>query len=57
MIVLVTRCNIKPRSAEHETMMRKEWAKAEQELDHEGHYNDGFFSRFDSLGVNDLDNE
>lgn len=57
MIVLVTRCNIKPRSAEHETMIRKEWAKAEQELDHEGHYNDGFFSRFDSLGVNDLDNE
>lgn len=38
-------------------MIREEWAKAEQELDPEGHYNDRFFSRFDSFAVNDLDKE
>lgn len=38
-------------------MIREEWAKAEQELDREGHYNDGFFSRFDSLAVNGLGKE
>ncbi|OAL40505.1 hypothetical protein AYO20_00241 [Fonsecaea nubica] len=49
-------CEIKPRSAKHETMIREEWAKAERELDHQGHYNDDFFGRFNSSSTNQGEN-
>ncbi|KAL6247383.1 hypothetical protein RBB50_005729 [Rhinocladiella similis] len=50
-------CEIKPRSAEHEKVIRDGWAKAERELDSEGHYADEFFSRFDRLWADEGDKE
>ncbi|KAK6386125.1 hypothetical protein LTS17_001699 [Exophiala oligosperma] len=50
-------CEIEPRSAEHEKLIRREWAKAERELDSEGHYGDEFFSRFDRLRADEGEKE